>query len=153
MVPHAVRARGHELLPRSGTCGDASRGPRMRRSPCRRICYAAAAARGAGVPGRDAPLCRRIQALVFPAQLAPRNPEARMNPLVSIIIPCFNAEHWVSAAIESALGQTWRETEVIAINDGSSDGSQAVLRRYVGPRVQVIDRPNRGAAPRSEERR
>src|ERR1035438_9516693 len=118
----------------------------MRRSPCRRICYAAAAARGAGVPGRDAPLCRRIQALVFPAQLAPRNPEARMNPLVSIIIPCFNAEHWVSAAIESALGQTWRETEVIAINDGSSDGSPAVLRRYVGPRVQVIDRPNRGAA-------
>jgi|CZKI01.1.fsa_nt_gi glycosyltransferase involved in cell wall biosynthesis len=69
-----------------------------------------------------------------------------MNPLVSIIIPCFNAEHWVSAAIESALGQTWRETEVIAINDGSSDGSPAVLRRYVGPRVQVIDRPNRGAA-------
>jgi glycosyltransferase involved in cell wall biosynthesis len=69
-----------------------------------------------------------------------------MNPLVSIIIPCFNAEHWISAAIESALAQTWKDIEIIAINDGSSDGSPAVLRRCAGPKVQVIDQPNRGAA-------
>jgi glycosyltransferase involved in cell wall biosynthesis len=69
-----------------------------------------------------------------------------MNPLVSIIIPCFNAEPWVAAAVESALAQTWKEIEIIAINDGSSDGSKAVLQGYAGPRVQVIDQPNQGAA-------
>jgi glycosyltransferase involved in cell wall biosynthesis len=69
-----------------------------------------------------------------------------MNPLVSIVIPCFNAEPWIAAAVESCLAQTWRDTEVIAVNDGSRDGSLAVLQRNAGPRVQVIDQPNRGAA-------
>jgi len=69
-----------------------------------------------------------------------------MNPLVSVIVPCFNAEPWVGAAIESALAQNWTELEVIAVNDGSTDGSLSALSRYAGPRVRVIDRPNRGAA-------
>ena len=67
-------------------------------------------------------------------------------PLVSIIIPCYNAERWVAAAIESALAQTWREKEVIVVNDGSRDGSLAVARRYEARGVRVIDQPNRGAA-------
>jgi glycosyltransferase involved in cell wall biosynthesis len=69
-----------------------------------------------------------------------------MNPLVSIVIPCYNAEPWVAAAIESALSQTWLRIEVIAVNDGSKDGSMSVLRRYAGPKVQVLDQPNRGAS-------
>jgi glycosyltransferase involved in cell wall biosynthesis len=69
-----------------------------------------------------------------------------MNPLVSIIIPCYNAEPWIAAAVDSALAQSWQEIEVIAVNDGSSDGSLAVLRRLAGPKVRVVDQPNRGAA-------
>jgi glycosyltransferase involved in cell wall biosynthesis len=69
-----------------------------------------------------------------------------MNPLVSIIIPCYNAEAWIAASVESALAQTWQDIEIVAVNDGSSDGGPAILRRYAGPKVQVIDQPNQGAA-------
>jgi len=69
-----------------------------------------------------------------------------MTPLVSIITPCYNAEAWIGGAIESALGQTWPNIEVIVVNDGSSDASPAVLRRYAGAKVRVIDQPNRGAS-------
>jgi glycosyltransferase involved in cell wall biosynthesis len=69
-----------------------------------------------------------------------------MTPLVSIIIPCYNAEPWVADAVESALSQTWPEIEVIAINDGSTDGSLSVLRRLASSKVRVIDQANRGAS-------
>jgi glycosyltransferase involved in cell wall biosynthesis len=69
-----------------------------------------------------------------------------MKPLVSVIIPCYNAERWVADSVASALAQTWPEIEVIAVNDGSSDGSLEVLKRISGPRVRVIDQPNRGAS-------
>jgi glycosyltransferase involved in cell wall biosynthesis len=54
---------------------------------------------------------------------------------VSILIPCFNAERWIGQAIESALGQTWPDKEVLVVDDGSTDGSLAVIRRYEG-RIQ-----------------
>jgi glycosyltransferase involved in cell wall biosynthesis len=69
-----------------------------------------------------------------------------MNPLVSIIVPCYNAEAWVAETLASALAQTWAATEVIAVNDGSRDGTLAVLRRHEGGRLRVIDQPNRGAS-------
>jgi len=69
-----------------------------------------------------------------------------MTPLVSVVIPCFNAEPYLVAAVESALGQSGARTEVIAVNDGSRDGSLAALHRLAGPRVRVIDQPNRGAS-------
>jgi glycosyltransferase involved in cell wall biosynthesis len=69
-----------------------------------------------------------------------------MKPLVSIVVPCYNAAPWVAAAIESALAQTWPEIEVIAVNDGSVDDSIGVLRRFEGPRVRILDQPNRGAS-------
>jgi glycosyltransferase involved in cell wall biosynthesis len=69
-----------------------------------------------------------------------------MKPLVSIIMPCYNAEAWAADAVASALAQTWTEIEVVAVNDGSTDGSLAVLRRVSGPRVRVVDQPNRGAS-------
>ena len=69
-----------------------------------------------------------------------------MNPLVSIIVPCYNAERWVGAALESALAQTWPDVEVIAVDDGSCDASPSVLRRYAGPRVRVMSQANRGAS-------
>lgn len=67
-------------------------------------------------------------------------------PDVSIIIPCYNAERWVAATIESALRQTWPDKEIIVINDGSKDRSLAVARQFEAQGVRVIDQVNAGAS-------
>jgi glycosyltransferase involved in cell wall biosynthesis len=64
--------------------------------------------------------------------------------LVSILIPCFNAERWVAQAIESALSQTWREKEVIVVDDGSTDTSLELIQGF-GDRIRWVSGPNRGS--------
>jgi GT2 family glycosyltransferase len=66
-----------------------------------------------------------------------------MSSLVSIGIPCFDAERWISGAIESALGQTWAEKEVIVVDDGSTDGSIKRVEEF-GERVRLIRCDHRG---------
>ena len=66
-----------------------------------------------------------------------------MMPLVSILIPCYNAERWVAQAIESALEQTWPRKEVIVVDDGSTDGSLAIIRSF-GDRIRWATGPNGG---------
>lgn len=66
-----------------------------------------------------------------------------MNPLVSILIPCYNAERWIGQCIESALAQTWAEKEVIVVDDGSTDGSLKVIQSF-GDRIRWETGPNRG---------
>ncbi|MCA9025722.1 MAG: glycosyltransferase family 2 protein [Planctomycetaceae bacterium] len=66
------------------------------------------------------------------------------EPLVSIIIPCYNAAEFVGEAIESALGQTYGNIEVIVIDDGSTDESVEVLRSF-GNRIRWETGPNHGA--------
>ena len=66
------------------------------------------------------------------------------SPLVSIIIPCRNGEGFVDAAISSALAQTYARTEIIVIDDGSTDGSLDVIRSF-GDRVRWESGPNQGA--------
>ncbi|HWA07871.1 MAG TPA: glycosyltransferase family 2 protein [Opitutaceae bacterium] len=69
-----------------------------------------------------------------------------MPPLVSILIPCYNAESWLADTLESALGQTWTHREIIVVDDGSRDGSLAVARRFEARGVRVIAQTNRGAS-------
>jgi GT2 family glycosyltransferase len=69
-----------------------------------------------------------------------------MTPLASIIIPGFNAEPWLERTLESALAQTWPHKEIIFVDDGSTDGSLAVARRFEARGVQVVTQPNQGAA-------
>ncbi len=69
-----------------------------------------------------------------------------MTALVSIIIPCYDAEPWLGQTLESALGQTWPTTEIIVVNDGSRDGSPALARSYAPRGVRTLDQPNSGAA-------
>lgn len=64
--------------------------------------------------------------------------------LVSVIIPAFNAAGTVGRAIESVLAQTHRDLECIVVNDGSTDGTEAVVRRY--PDVVYHCQENRGLA-------
>ena len=66
-----------------------------------------------------------------------------MSNLVSIIIPVYNDERHVAAAIESALAQTLKEIEVIVVDDGSTDGTPEVLEKYEG-RIVHVRQENRG---------
>jgi GT2 family glycosyltransferase len=66
-----------------------------------------------------------------------------MTPLITIGIPSFNSARWLGQAIESALGQSWPEKEIIVVDDGSTDDSAAIARRF-GDRVQIIVTENRG---------
>ena len=61
----------------------------------------------------------------------------------SVIIPLYNMQDFVAQTIESALAQTWRDFEVIVVNDGSTDGSLGVAQRY-GDRVTLVTQPNSG---------
>lgn len=69
-----------------------------------------------------------------------------MPALVSIIIPCYNAAFWLPQTLESALAQTWPATEIIVVNDGSSDSSLAVAQSFATRGVRVVDQPNGGAS-------
>ncbi|ARV60053.1 glycosyl transferase family 2 [Nostocales cyanobacterium HT-58-2] len=53
-----------------------------------------------------------------------------MPPLVSVIIPCFNAERWVAEAIDSCLQQVYPNIEIIVIDDGSTDNSLEIIKRF-----------------------
>ena len=68
------------------------------------------------------------------------------SPLVSVIMPSFNAERWIGESIESVLGQSWRNLQLIIVDDGSTDGSVDVAGRYVGDRVMLVRQRNLGAS-------
>lgn len=72
--------------------------------------------------------------------------------LVSIIIPVYNVEQYIEKCLDSVLGQTYRELDVICINDGSTDNSLAVLLRYEAQdsRVRIIDKENGGVVSARE---
>jgi glycosyltransferase involved in cell wall biosynthesis len=53
-----------------------------------------------------------------------------VNPMVSVIIPCYNGEHFIGDAIKSVLSQSFQELEVIVVDDGSSDDSGAIIDKY-----------------------
>lgn len=69
-----------------------------------------------------------------------------MTPLVSIIIPCYNAAPWLAATLESAIAQTWPAIEILVVDDGSTDESVSIVRRFNHPQLKVITQPNAGAA-------
>lgn len=64
-------------------------------------------------------------------------------PLVSIVIPCFNAARWIGETIESALSQDFRDLEVVVVDDGSTDDSAKISRGF-GDRITFVAQPNRG---------
>ncbi len=66
-----------------------------------------------------------------------------MTALVSILIPVYNGERFVEQAIESALAQTWPAKEVIVVDDGSTDRSLELIKKFDG-RIRWETGPNRG---------
>ncbi|GAB3452234.1 glycosyltransferase family 2 protein [Actinophytocola sediminis] len=65
-------------------------------------------------------------------------------PLVSVVIPCYNGMPWVPHAVRSALRQTYPNVEVIVVDDGSVDGSRAVIEAEFGDAVTVVGIANSG---------
>lgn len=68
--------------------------------------------------------------------------------LFSIIIPVFNVEKYLQVCLNSVLGQTYPDWEAICVNDGSTDGSLAILEENAAKeeRIKIIDQPNAGTA-------
>lgn len=69
-----------------------------------------------------------------------------MRPLVSILIPAYNAQQWIADTIRSAIAQTWQRKEIIIVDDGSSDQTATVARRFASKQVAVVTTGNQGAA-------
>lgn len=68
-------------------------------------------------------------------------------PRVSVVIPCYNQGRWLDEAVDSVMAQTYRDFEVIVVNDGSTDqATNELLAHYQRPLVRVIQTENRGLA-------
>jgi glycosyltransferase involved in cell wall biosynthesis len=70
--------------------------------------------------------------------------DEREAPLVSVVIPCYNQAHFLSESIESVLAQTYRQMEIVVVDDGSADNTSEVVARYPG--VSCVRQENRGLA-------
>jgi glycosyltransferase involved in cell wall biosynthesis len=68
------------------------------------------------------------------------------NPLVSIIIPAYNAEKYIEETIRSALAQTWPHTEIIIVDDGSTDSTLPIAKGFEDANVKICSQVNKGAA-------
>ena len=65
-------------------------------------------------------------------------PRSASNPLISVLIPAFNAEPYVGSAIESILNQTYVNFELIVLDDGSSDATVRIIDTYSDPRLKKV---------------
>jgi glycosyltransferase involved in cell wall biosynthesis len=68
------------------------------------------------------------------------------TPLVSILVPCYNASPYLAECLTSAIGQTYTNVEVIVVDDGSTDDSLALARTFESNRLRVIAQANGGQA-------
>lgn len=69
-----------------------------------------------------------------------------MTPAVSVLMPVYNAERYLAPAVDSILAQTFTDFEFLIVDDGSTDGSLAILQNYAqrDPRIRLVSRPNTG---------
>ena len=96
-----------------------------------------------GVPGCDARQSIRSRprpAVAVALQASPAKPS------VSILIPAYNAEHWIADTLRSALAQTWEPKEIIVVDDGSTDQTLEIARKFESGTVRVVSQKNQGAA-------
>src|SRR5882724_8402782 len=67
-----------------------------------------------------------------------------MKPLVSILVPAYNAEKLLAYTLQSAIDQTWQRKEIIVVDDGSTDRTVEVARRFASKEVTVVSTANQG---------
>lgn len=73
-------------------------------------------------------------------------------PSVSVVLPVYNGERFVAAAVGSILDQSWRDLEVIVVDDASTDGTAAILSRIPDPRLRVVTAAANEGLPRALNR-
>lgn len=69
-----------------------------------------------------------------------------MTPLVTVLMPAYNAEKYITAAINSVLQQTFTNFELLVINDGSADSTEAIINSFTDNRIRLINQTNQGVA-------
>jgi glycosyltransferase involved in cell wall biosynthesis len=72
-----------------------------------------------------------------------------MTPRVTVIMPAYNVEAYIGESIESVLAQTYTDQELLIVDDGSTDGTRAIVERFVADhpcRIRVVSQANRGLA-------
>ena len=69
-----------------------------------------------------------------------------MSILVSIIIPAYNCEKWIEQSILSAISQSWKNKEILIVNDGSTDKTMKIAKKYESSNVKIVTQENSGAA-------
>jgi len=74
------------------------------------------------------------------------NSTSAMQPLVSILIPAYNAQTYLADTLRSALAQTWPNKEIIVVDDGSTDGTFALAQQFAAQGVIAVTHKNQGAA-------
>ena len=72
----------------------------------------------------------------------------KIKPLLSVIIPIYNTEKYLAQCLKSVTNQTYKNIEIICINDGSTDNSMDILRKFAesDERIIIINTPNQGMA-------
>ncbi|WP_419788170.1 glycosyltransferase family 2 protein [Pseudodesulfovibrio sp.] len=68
------------------------------------------------------------------------------DTLISIILPTYNRASFLGTALDSVFSQTWKHWELIVVDDGSTDETGALLKRYEDPRLKVLQRENGGVS-------
>jgi glycosyltransferase involved in cell wall biosynthesis len=68
--------------------------------------------------------------------------------MISIILPCYNCQDYVGQAVDSVLGQSYTDWELLVVDDGSTDGSRKVIEQHAAgdPRIRVFSQPNGGVS-------
>ena len=67
-----------------------------------------------------------------------------ISTLISVIVPAYNAEQYIAQCIDNLLCQTYKNLEIIVVDDGSTDNTSRVLQQY--PKVKYIYQPNSGVS-------
>lgn len=68
------------------------------------------------------------------------------EPLITVVVPLYNKERWIGRCLDSITAQSYKNLEILIVNDGSSDNSVEVVNRIEDRRIRVIDKPNGGVS-------
>ena len=66
------------------------------------------------------------------------------SPVITVLMPVYNAERWLAAAVNSVLDQSFADLELLVVDDGSTDASAGILRSITDPRLRVVTLPRNG---------
>jgi glycosyltransferase involved in cell wall biosynthesis len=69
-----------------------------------------------------------------------------MRPLVSVILPVYNGEKYIAQAIQSVLKQTYQQIELLIVNDGSTDGTERIVKQFADPLIRYFTQKNAGVS-------